>query len=374
MDRESRAQIFEWQVLPFGTTCSPCCAVYALQQHVRDYEPPDSLLMQVVEHSFYVDNCLHSLSKVEEAKALIDTLRELLSEGGFEIRQLASNMPEVVAHLPPDARSATSELWLSKASDNLHEPTLGLCWDCLNDTLSFKRHTTESSAATLRNVYSVLAKLYDPLGFIVPFTTRCKVLIQDMWKSNLGWDDQIQPADLLDKWSTWEMIQEHRWNKGPHFLYLPENEWPNLPTSDLEPDATELRKSAFVGTISCASSTQLTDFSKFSTWKQLLQETASSLHGAADAGASSPPSAVDFLQERNKWRNDGKTLLAGQVVLIVDPQLPRGLWPVGRITQTHPGADGRVRTARIQVKNRTYLRPVARLIMLPPLDDEDTTS
>ncbi|XP_061915788.1 uncharacterized protein LOC133658143 [Entelurus aequoreus] len=80
------------------------------------------------------------------------------------------------------------------------------------------------------------------------------------------------------------------------------------------------------------------------------------------------------LQERNKWRNDGKTLLAGQVVLIVDPQLPRGSWPVGRITQTHPGADGRVRTARVQVKNRTYLRPVARLIMLPPLDDEDTTS
>ncbi|XP_051246563.1 uncharacterized protein LOC127357957 [Dicentrarchus labrax] len=30
-------RVFEWQVLPFGTTCSPCCATYALQRHVTDH-------------------------------------------------------------------------------------------------------------------------------------------------------------------------------------------------------------------------------------------------------------------------------------------------------------------------------------------------
>lgn len=200
IQRTSAPRIFQWEVLPFGTTCSPCCAVYALQQHVRDHEPPDSLLIRVVENSFYVDNCLHSVSKAEDAKALIDNLRALLSKGGFEIRQWANNVPEVVAHLPPEAQSASSELWLSKASDNLNEPTLGLCWDCLTDTLSYKPSHPEPADATLRHVYSVLAKLYDPLGYIVPFTTRCKVLIQDMWKSNIGWDDKIHPAELLAKW------------------------------------------------------------------------------------------------------------------------------------------------------------------------------
>lgn len=28
--------VYEWQVLPFGTTCSPCCATFALQRHVID--------------------------------------------------------------------------------------------------------------------------------------------------------------------------------------------------------------------------------------------------------------------------------------------------------------------------------------------------
>lgn len=36
MKRDEEPSVFEWQVLPFGTTCSPCCATYALQRHVKD--------------------------------------------------------------------------------------------------------------------------------------------------------------------------------------------------------------------------------------------------------------------------------------------------------------------------------------------------
>lgn len=34
-----------------------------------------------------------------------------------------------------------------------------------------------------------------------------------------------------------------------------------------------------------------------------------------------------------------------------------------------PGPDGTVRTAEIQVKDKTYVRPVARLVRLPALPD-----
>ncbi len=52
-----------------------------------------------VDRCFYVDNCLQSLPSKAEAKYLLDKLRSLLASGGFEIRQWASNAPDILIHL-----------------------------------------------------------------------------------------------------------------------------------------------------------------------------------------------------------------------------------------------------------------------------------
>lgn len=59
--------------------------------------------------------------------------------------------------------------------------------------------------------------------------------------------------------------------------------------------------------------------------------------------------------------------------MIADPHLPRALWPVGRVVKTHPSPDGLIRSADVQVKERVYTRPVARLVVLPavPSGEED---
>lgn len=77
------------------------------------------------------------------------------------------------------------------------------------------------------------------------------------------------------------------------------------------------------------------------------------------------------LQERQKWRTDGEGLAVNQVVLIVDPQLSRAFGPVGRVTHIYPGFDGRIRTVSVQVKDRSYVRPVARLVPLPELKNDN---
>lgn len=57
--------------------------------------------------------------------------------------------------------------------------------------------------------------------------------------------------------------------------------------------------------------------------------------------------------------------------MIVDPQLPRASWPVGKINKVFPGADGLSRTAEIKVRERTYVEPVSRLIRLPAVPEGD---
>lgn len=80
------------------------------------------------------------------------------------------------------------------------------------------------------------------------------------------------------------------------------------------------------------------------------------------------------LQIRGKWQRERDQLQPGIIVMIVDPQLPRALWPVGKIINVFPSADGRIRTAEVRIMDRTYVRPVACLIKLPALPDMDTVS
>ncbi|KAJ8375623.1 hypothetical protein SKAU_G00062030 [Synaphobranchus kaupii] len=161
---------YEWQVLPFGTTCSPCCATFALQRHVIDHSQPGEDVRSSVEQSFYVNNCLQSLPSAGEAKRLVDKMRELLASGGYEVRQWSSNVPGVVNHLPEEARSDNIELWLSQDQADMQESTLGLSWHCPSNTLGYKHRSESHGVPTMRNVYRVLARQYDPLGFIIPFT------------------------------------------------------------------------------------------------------------------------------------------------------------------------------------------------------------
>lgn len=67
----------------------------------------------------------------------------------------------------------------------------------------------DCSVATMRNIYKVLASQYDPLGYIIPYTTRAKVLVQCLWNKKRDWDDPQLPDDLLHSWRLWEAELEH---------------------------------------------------------------------------------------------------------------------------------------------------------------------
>ncbi|KAJ8352363.1 hypothetical protein SKAU_G00238390 [Synaphobranchus kaupii] len=85
MKRDAPVSVYEWTVLPFGTTCSPCCATFALQRHVLTNSKPEEDVCTAIERHFYVDNWLQSLTTAETAKDLVDKQRALLVAGGFAL-------------------------------------------------------------------------------------------------------------------------------------------------------------------------------------------------------------------------------------------------------------------------------------------------
>ncbi|XP_054623571.1 uncharacterized protein LOC129176971 [Dunckerocampus dactyliophorus] len=79
-----------------------------------------------------------------------------------------------------------------------------------------------------------------------------------------------------------ELARPPHWHQGPDFLRHTEDFWPTSPTACPESHDVELRKASFCGNVTVRSCPQLLDVSLFSTWKDLIQATVQSLHGAAD--------------------------------------------------------------------------------------------
>ena len=68
------------------------------------------------------------------------------------------------------------------------------------------------------------------------------------------------------------------------------------------------------------------------------------------------------LTERKIWqRKRQRDIRIGDLVLVVDENVPRGRWNLGRVIKTFPGDDDLVRAADVQTKNGVHKRPVVKL-------------
>ena len=55
---------------------------------------------------------------------------------------------------------------------------------------------------TRRGILSIVISLYDPFGFVAPFILNAKLILKDLCRKKLDWDDVI-PKDILRRWQAW---------------------------------------------------------------------------------------------------------------------------------------------------------------------------
>lgn len=70
------------------------------------------------------------------------------------------------------------------------------------------------------------------------------------------------------------------------------------------------------------------------------------------------------LNVRKKWNRTCKDISEGDIVLVIEPNLPRGHWQLGRILEIYTGKDGHVRVARVKVGQKSMTRPITELCPL----------
>ncbi len=73
---------------------------------------------------------------------------------------------------------------------------------------------------------------------------------------------------------------------------------------------------------------------------------------------------LPLLQERQKWNHKKRSLVAGDIVVIMDSSAPRGSWLLGKVLEVFSDKKGLVRSVKLQTKNSIIERPVTKLCLI----------
>lgn len=79
------------------------------------------------------------------------------------------------------------------------------------------------------------------------------------------------------------------------------------------------------------------------------------------------------LQGRPKWNAGVKEFKVGELVLLIDENLPPQQWRRGRIVATHPGEDGAVRVVTVKTATSEFKRAITKVALMPSVEPDAST-
>ena len=164
----------------FGATSSPFILNATLNKHLT--QSTDQISLDMLRN-LYVDDLASGTSDDGSAVNYYQDARKKMSPVGFSLRSWSSNSPGVQRLAAKDQVLDTSPT----------KKVLGMIWNITSDTLRFscKQATSTPPLSTKREVLQETAKVFDPLGLLQPVTVAAKILIQELWKENIDWDDPL---------------------------------------------------------------------------------------------------------------------------------------------------------------------------------------
>ena len=196
-DPNSSIQEYRLLTATYGTASAPFHATRVLQKLADEEKEDLPLASSVTRQDFYVDDLMSGAPNVKDALELTTQLLELMRRGGLELRKWSSNSALVLQSIPLELRETQVPLKIDV--DDVIK-ALGLRWNPGLDEFNFKVQLPVSTPIiTKRTLLSEMAKVFDPLGFLAPAVIRAKILFQQLWKLEIGWDESL-PVHIQDQW------------------------------------------------------------------------------------------------------------------------------------------------------------------------------
>lgn len=205
---EEKIRTFRMTSLTFGVISSPFQAIDVVLKHADLFEKIYPRAVQVIREQLYMDDVLGGAVDLGTAKATIKEIMAFFFEASMQPHKFASNSKEALECVPEEFCSP----------EKVHK-VLGVLWDTSSDQLrvNVKDFEITKKEDTKRSFLESSAKIYDPNGWIAPFTLKLKLLFQQVWlmeqkeaRSSNSWDKPL--PDLIQE--QWDEIKRDIPNLG----------------------------------------------------------------------------------------------------------------------------------------------------------------
>lgn len=150
----------------------------------------------ITQKNFYMDDLLTGTDSIAEARKIQNQVTALLLKGGFVLQKWAPNSKELLQYLP----GPQTEAALIKLDKDGTSKTLGIKWNHSKDLLQYTIGLSCPQITTKKTIMSNIAQIFDPLGLLTPVIITAKLLIQELWKLQVEWDESL-PSEIFTKWT-----------------------------------------------------------------------------------------------------------------------------------------------------------------------------
>uniref|UniRef100_A0ABD2W2X7 RNase H type-1 domain-containing protein n=1 Tax=Trichogramma kaykai TaxID=54128 RepID=A0ABD2W2X7_9HYME len=177
-----------------------------------------------------MDDFLDSCESSEEALAVTNQVILINRQAGFEMYNWSSNCSVIHAELTGKTHSEVSPYVVNASQQNV-EKVLGLRWlnesDCLLFNVDLSKVSKDvlsgSSVASKRQCLGLMMSIFDPLGYLIPYTIQARFIFQGICKNGTNWDEPMQKGDFW-LWKNWlnklldvALVRINRCYQSQHF-------------------------------------------------------------------------------------------------------------------------------------------------------------
>ena len=183
-------RVMRFTRVPFGNRASPFILNATIKFHLRKFE--NTKVIEELLMNLYMDDWLTGADEEDEAAKMVDEGSEIMAQGGWQLAKWESNKNIF----------DEKENFFDPCKNNANSKVLGLKWNKDLDCFEFEIIKIDNVLMTKRIVLSIIARTFDPMGYLAPFVMKLKIIFQEIWRQGFQWDESL-PHDVAHEVLSW---------------------------------------------------------------------------------------------------------------------------------------------------------------------------